>query len=286
MFEEQIVILGSRHYRVDTPWGVLPRGMQFGQVSQLTADSAGNVFVLQRAHPAILVFGPDGALIDAWDHLHILDGHGIAASPDDRIIVIDRDAHQVIFTDTKGKVLQTLGERHRPRHAAPFNHPSDAAVAPDGEIYVTDGYGNSLVHRFSAAGEHIASWGRPGDGPGEFTTPHAVWIDQSDRVLVADRENNRVQLFDRAGAYLEEWRDLYHPMDIYGLADGSILVTDQVPRLSMFAADGRLTGRGRPALNGAHGLWGDRQGNIFLAEMIPSRITKLVPVDIVDDAGR
>jgi hypothetical protein len=100
-------------------------------------------------------------------------------------------------------------------------------------------------------------------------------------VLVADRENNRVQIFDLGGGYLSEWRDLYHPMDIYGAADGSILVTDQVPRLSMFAADGTLIGRCRPALNGAHGVWGDEYGNIFLA-MIPSRITKLVPVNPSD----
>jgi len=283
MFEDQIVTLGSRLYRVDSPWGVLPRGMALGQVSQLTADSDGNVYLLQRAHPAVLVFDPDGILVDAWDHLRIMDGHGIAAAPDDRILIIDRDAHQVIIADTRGKLVQTLGERNRPRHAAPFNHPTDAAVSSDGEIYVTDGYGNSLVHRFSAAGEHIASWGKCGHGPGEFATPHAVWIDQADRVLVSDRENNRVQLFDRSGAYLGEWGDLFHPMDIYGLADGSILVTDQVPRLNMFAPDGRLTGRCRPALNGAHGIWGDRRGNIFLAEMIPSRITKLVPLP--DDAA-
>lgn len=279
MFEEQIVVLGDRRYRVETPWGVLPRGMELGQVSQLAADSRGNVYLLQRAHPAVLVFEPTGALTAAWDHLRIMDGHGIAASPRDRILITDRDAHQVIITDTEGKVLLTLGERHRPRNAAPFNHPADAAIAPDGEIYIADGYGNSLVHRFSPDGEHIASWGRPGDGAGEFTTPHAVWIDSLDRVLVADRENNRVQIFDRGGSYLGEWRDLYHPMDMYGMPDGSMLVTDQVPRLSMFAPDGRLTGRCRPALNGAHGIWGDPQGNIFLAEMVPARITKLVPLD-------
>lgn len=139
-----------------------------------------------------------------------------------------------------------------------------------------------MVHQFTADGKHIGSWGKPGSGPGEFTTPHAVWVNSSDRVLVADRENNRVQIFDLGGGYLTEWRDLYHPMDIYGTATGSILVTDQVPRLSMFAADGTLIGRCRPALNGAHGVSGDEYGNIFLAEMIPSRITKLVPVNASD----
>ena len=77
-----------------------------------------------------------------------------------------------------------------------------------------------MVHRFAADGRHLMSFGRPGSGPGEFTTPHAVWVDRSNRVLVADRENDRVQLFDRDGRYLEEWGDFHHPMDIYEDASG------------------------------------------------------------------
>jgi DNA-binding beta-propeller fold protein YncE len=273
--EEQIVILGRRGYRVETPWGRLPAGMSLGLVSQLAIDSTGRVYLLQRAFPSVLVFSAAGELEALWDHVRVFDGHGIYVSPDDRVFVIDRDAHEVLICDTSGKILQTLGRRNQPGSETPFNHPTDAVVAPDGEIYVSDGYGNSRVHRFAANGELKLSWGAPGAGPGQFTTPHAVWIDANDRVLIADRENNRVQVFDRSGAYLAEWRDLYHPMDICGCTDGSILVTDQVPRLSQFSLDGKLIGRCRPALNGAHGVWSDRHGNIFLAEMIPSRITKL-----------
>ena len=113
-------------------------------------------------------------------------------------------------------------------------------MSPAGEIYVADGYGNSSVHRFSAEGQHLHSWGSPGDGRGEFTTPHGIWIDAQDRVLVADRENNRVQLFSPEGDYYGEWRDLYHPMDIYVDADGTVYVTDQIPRITMYSPDGRL----------------------------------------------
>ena len=121
------------------------------------------------------------------------------------------------------------------------------------------------------------SWGGAGAGPGEFTTPHAVWIDQEGRVLVADRENNRVQVFTADGAYLAAWSDHYHPMDIYGDQDGLIYVTDQTPRLSALDRNGRLVGRCRPVLYGAHGVWGDSRGNLFLAEASPmNRITKLV----------
>ena len=192
--------------------------------------------------------------------------------------MIDRDAHQIVIFAADGSVLDTIGSRGRPCFGGPFNHPTDAAIASDGEIYVTDGYGNSRVHRFTAKGSLIGSWGEPGKAPGQFSTPHAIWVDRQNRVLVADRENDRVQVFDREGRYLESWTDFFHPMDIFEDADGMIFVTDQVPRVSMLSADGQLVGRSRPAMNGAHGIWGGRDGSIYLAEMIPSRIAKLVPV--------
>jgi sugar lactone lactonase YvrE len=139
-----------------------------------------------------LVFEPSGRFHAAWGHDRIADAHGISISPDDRVFLVDRDAHQILIFTIDGALLGTLGERHAPRFQAPFNHPTDAAVAPDGDIYVSDGYGNSAVHRFAPTGELKRTWGRPGAGPGEFSTPHAIWVDRSGRVLVADRENNRV----------------------------------------------------------------------------------------------
>jgi DNA-binding beta-propeller fold protein YncE len=276
--ESLVAVLGDRRYRVEHDWGRLPADMRLGQVSQVAVDSRGRVYVFQRAEPPVLVFESTGGFRGPLAERRIADAHGIAVAPDDRVFLVDRDAHQILIFDPEGRLLGTLGERHRPRFCAPFNHPADAAVAPDGEIYVADGYGNSMVHRFAASGEHMQSWGRPGKGPGEFTTPHAVWIDRQDRVLVADRENDRVQVFDRAGRYLTEWRDFYHPMDIYEDADGLIYVTDQIPRLSQLAPDGRLIGRCRPSFNTPHGVWGNAQGAIFLAEMSPSQIVRLAPL--------
>jgi len=174
-----------------------------------------------------------------------------------------------------GEELFRLGERHRPRWEAPFNHPTDAAVAADGRIFVSDGYGNGRVHRFAADGRHELSWGRVGRGPGEFMTPHAVWADRDGRVLVVDRENGRVQVFDDEGALLAIWDGFHNPMDIWLDAEGLAYVTDQIPSLHLMAPDGRRLGRCRPALNGAHGLFGDRGGNLYLAEIQPSRITRL-----------
>ena len=180
----------------------------------------------------------------------------------------------LVFT-VDGELLGTLGERDKPRFQAPFNHPTDVAVADDGDIYVSDGYGNSAVHRFSADHRLIRTWGSPGAGPGEFSTPHAIWIDRSNRVLVADRENHRVQIFDRDGRYLAEWRDFYLPMDLHEDARGMVYVTDQIPRLSMMTPDGRLAGRCRPTFNLPHGISGNAEGDLFIAELNPASIVKL-----------
>ena len=275
--DELAVVLGDRRYRVERPWRRLPGSMTPGQISQLAVDSRGMVYVFQRGEPPVLIFAPSGALQGGLAEGRIADAHGIAIAPDDRLLLVDRDAHQILMLTTDGEILATLGERHGPRMGAPFNHPTDAAVAADGEIYVADGYGNSMVHRFSADGRHLQSFGRPGTGPGEFTTPHAIWVDRSNRVLVADRENDRIQLFDRDGRYLEQWGDFYHPMDIYEDRAGRIYVSDQIPRLSQLSPTGQLIGRCRPCYNTPHGIWGAPDGATFVAEMNPSQVVKLTP---------
>jgi peptidylglycine monooxygenase len=246
-------------------------------------DDRQHVFALLRADsyvdaaaPTVIELAPDGRRLAAWGEA-ILDGHMLSIGPDQRIYVVDRDAHQVVVFDRGGRQLGSLGERHRPN--APFNHPCDVAIAPSGEIYVADGYGASRVHRFSAGGDLIDTWGEPGNGPGQFSTPHGIWVLADGRVLVTDRENNRVQVFSGDGQPLAIWPDLYQPMDIFQDMAGRVHVTDKVPRLSQYTPDGQLLARCRPVLNGAHGIWGDAAGNFYLAEMNPSRITRLTPVD-------
>ena len=274
-----VVVMGDRRYRVERPWGEASDTYPLGMVSRIAVDSRGRVYAYQRAEPPVIVYTPDGAIHAAWGEGRLADPHGMTITADDRVLLVDRDAHQILIFSTDGEELGTIGTRHDPQFQAPFNSPTDVAVAPNGEIYVSDGYGNSVVHRFAADGAHLATWGRPGDGPGEFTTPHAVAIDGRDRVLVADRENNRIQLFDRAGAYLDEWRDIYHPMDIFVDDRGLVFVTDQIPRLSLFTPDGALIGRSRAVWNGAHGIAGNAAGDLFLAEMQPNRITRLALID-------
>jgi peptidylglycine monooxygenase len=275
MQETLIVAIGSRRYAVHRDWAKLPSGQAFGFLSDVAVDSEGNVHVGQRTDPAMLVFDAAGRLMRSWGKGEIIDVHGVSATPDGRVLVVDRDAHQVLIHDTQGKRKLALGMRHAPALQAPFNHPTSAAVAPDGDIYVSDGYGNSVVHRFGADGRIKRTWGGRGTGPGQFTTPHAVWIDRRGRVLVADRENNRVQIFDGDGTYLTEWGDFYHPMAIYGDDRDMIYITDQIPRITMLNLEGDLVGRCRGTLNGAHGMSGDATGNFYLSELPPERVTRL-----------
>lgn len=274
--ENYTVILGDRRYAIHRKWAKLPAGESFGFLSDLMVDDAGRVHAAQRGTDRpVLVFERDGRLAGSWGEGVLAEPHYLNPGRDGSILVADRDAHQVLRFDGKGNVVQALGKRHWPSLDAPFNHPTAAADAPGGDIYVADGYGNSNVHRFSADGTFLRTWGGPGVGPGEFTTPHAVAVDREGRVLVGDRENNRIQVFDREGTFLAEWGDFYHPMQIWIDDRGYVFVTDQIPRISLLSPDGKLIGRCRGAINGAHGLAGDADGNLYLSELPPQEITKL-----------
>ena len=277
MAEDRLVVaLGDRRYEVERRWCRVSGDEPLGFVSDLVVDSRGFVHVGHRGTESpVLVFDPSGAFVRSWGRGQVADVHYMSIDEEDLILLADRDAHQVLAFDTDGNLQLALGERHDPRWQAPFNHPTAASMAADGEIYVSDGYGNSVVHRFARDGALLRTWGNRGGGPGEFTTPHCVWVDRTDRVYVADRENNRLQVFDREGAWVAEWGDFYHPMKIYVDDRGLVFVTDQIPRISVLDPSGGLAGRCRGAVNGAHGLWGDRAGNLYLAELPPEQVTKL-----------
>ena len=124
----------------------------------------------------------------------------------------------------------------------------------------------------------LTSWGELGDGPGQFMNPHAVWVLPEGRVIVVDRENNRLQVFSPEGAFLEIWTGFVKPLDLWGDEAGRVYVTDLVPTLTLLSPKGERLGRCRPVLNGAHGICGDKSGILYLAEPAPSRVTRLVPI--------
>jgi DNA-binding beta-propeller fold protein YncE len=279
--EPLIVALGPRRYRVERPWGDLGCA---GKVTDVAIDGTGRVAVLARTDPYTEA-GPDPVrLVDWAGHAlgsfgadTIADAHMIATDRDGRLWVVDRDAHEIVGFDAAGKPFARLGQRGQP--GEPFNHPSDIAFGSDGEIVVADGYGHGRVHVFGPHLAHRVSFGEVGTGPGEFMTAHGVWVTRDRRIVIADRENDRLQVFDMTGALLSIWTGFKRPSDIWGDTEGRLYVTDGIPTLTCLAADGTRLGRCRPVLNGAHGLWGDADGTLYLAEGTPSRITRLVPTD-------
>jgi DNA-binding beta-propeller fold protein YncE len=272
---ELVVAIGIHLYEVERPWGEVPGYVQVSSVSDVAVDSQDRVYLFQRSNPPVVVFDSAGKYLRSWGSGLIHDPHGISCYGDS-VFLVDRDSHLVQQYDWQGNLKLTIGERHRPKFQAPLNAPTDVAVSPNGDIYVADGYGNSMIHWYSPEGTLRASWGKPGKAAGEFTTPHAVRVHPDGRVLVADRENDRVQVFTPEGTYLTEWRDFYHPMDIYIDKDGMIYISDQIPRISLLSPDGVLVGRCRPCLYTPHGIYGNSRGDLFLAEPpTADRITRL-----------
>ena len=151
-----------------------------------------------------------------------------------------------------------------------FNLPTDIAFAPDGSMFMTDGYGNARVHKFSADAQHLFSWGEPGAAPGQFNLPHGVWIDRRGRVLVADRENDRVQVFDQQGKLLQVWPvELIGPAFFYVDPDDIVYVPEHNGGfISILTLDGERLARwgDGPVMRSTHGIWGDSQGNIYAVQ--------------------
>jgi DNA-binding beta-propeller fold protein YncE len=278
--EKLVVALGERRYRVERPWGAVPKD---ARLTAVTVDGAGRIYALTRGDPylaahddPVLVLDGEGKLLGRFGGSRIFDPHMIACDAQQRIWVVDRDAHEIIAFDASGRELATLGKRHHPLE--PFNHPTDIAFAPDGSILVSDGYAGARIHRFAPDLTPRASWGSVGRAPGAFLTAHSVWAMQNGNVVVADRENQRLQVFTEDGALLAVWDGFHRPSDLWGDAQGRLYVVDGIPTLTCLAQDGAVLGRCRPVLNSAHGIWGDAQGRLYLAENNPSRMTRLEPI--------
>lgn len=267
--------LGENKYRVNRKWLQLPKNKQLGAVSGIAVDNKGQVYVLQRDHSFILIFSNDGALIGEWKNNEVNDGHNLRITPDGRVLVVDRDYHRVLVFSSSGELLQQIGDHKCPgRPGFPFNHPADIAINKDGDMFIADGYANHCIHHFNSAGELIKSWGKVGKGPGEFSVPHSVVITKHGKLLVADRENGRLQMFNQCGEFIKEITDLRRPMAIDQDADGFIYVTDQTPRIIAYDANGEIIGSCRSFGNYSHGIAVDSNGNIFTAEMNPNFVTK------------
>ncbi len=207
--EKVIVGSGGFCYEVITPWAQLPTGWSFVEVVGVATDSNDRVYVFNRGEHPVIVFGPDGEFLTSWGDGLFTRAHGIYIGPDDTVYCTDDLSHTVRKFSSVGRLLLTLGTRgvssatgvvnndYRTISQAgpPFNLPTNLALSPDGEMYVTDGYGNARVHKFSPDGRLLLSWGSPGSGPGQFHLPHGIAVNSNGTVYVAARENSRIQIF-------------------------------------------------------------------------------------------
>ena len=289
-------------------WLQWPEGWSISEVTAVATDSRDRVFVFGRGNHPVTVFDSGGGFLFAWGEQQFVRPHGITIGPDDAVWCVDDLDHTVRKYSAEGHLLMKLGTSGQPsdtgatsidyrtiQHAGPpFHFPTNLAIGPDGDLFISDGYGNARVHQFSAAGQWIRSWGEPGAAPGQFQVPHGIAVDRNGTVFVADRENSRLQLFSPEGTFLTEWTDVARPCDVAIDEAGRVYVAElgyragmwpgTAPphpdatggRVSIFDATGRLLARWGGGLHpcqpgdffAPHDIWLDSRGDLYVAEVV------------------
>lgn len=277
-----IVGTDKAQYELVEGWGKLPAGWQYDQIAGVAIDSQDRVHIFQRHNEyPVIVFDRDGNFVRAWGAGLFSDPHGIAIGPDDAYYLVDRGTHVIQKYSPQGELLLTIGTKNQPaekQSGEPFNRPAGVALAPSGDIFIADGYGNARIHRYTPDGRRLLSWGRPGTGPGEFNLPHAVTVDPRGRVLVADRENHRIQLFTPEGEFIALWTGFQQPSSLFIDASGRVCVAELAARVSILNLDGELLARwggershAPGKFYGPHGICADAQGDIYVSEVLEGK---------------
>ncbi|MDP3063652.1 MAG: peptidyl-alpha-hydroxyglycine alpha-amidating lyase family protein [Chloroflexota bacterium] len=290
------VTLGSGEftYEVVLDWAKLPEGWKFIDVCGINVDSKDNVYVFNRGPHPMMVFDRNGNMLRSWGEGVFSRPHGVTPGPDGTIWCADDGDHTVRQCTPEGVVLRTIGTPGKPTpymSGQPFNRPTQVAFSPLGEIYVSDGYGNARVHKYSPDGKLMFSWGAPGIGPGEFNIAHAICTDKEGTVYVADRESHRVQIFDGKGKYLGQWNYVHRPCGLYLHLKGprplafvgelgpsmpvNINMPNIGPRVSVLDMKGKVLARlGEKLLGEAadqfvapHAIAVDSRGDIYVGEV-------------------
>ena len=249
-------------------------------VSAVATDSQDRVYAFQRKDPPVVIFDRDGNYLSSWGDGAFIYAHGIYIA-NDVVYLTDRDSSVCIIYTLDGKPIQMLG-RHGvhsdtgcekagdlvPRAAGPFNYPTELVPDPSGDLYVSDGYRNARVHRFSAEGQLKYSWGESGKtGRGQFHLPHSLLVHEG-LVYVCDRENHRMQVFTTEGEHITTWTDIQRPMDISIDGNGILYVSegpvnDSSARISVLDREGDVLSR-FDCRGSGHGSWVDSHGDIYV----------------------
>ena len=284
-----------QEYKVVPDWPALPGGWNFGEVASVATRAGGNVVVFHRGPHPIMEFESGGKFLRSWGDGMISSSagpttpsytspgprptcdscgaHSVRVDPEGNIWVVDDGGHVVVKMNPQGRVIMQLGRRGVAGTGHDnFNLPTDVAFASNGDFYVTDGYGNTRVMKFSKEGKYLLEWGTRGSGPGEFQLPHNVVVDARQRVYVADRENRRIEVFDSQGKFLNEWANI-------GAISGLAITKDQKiwaaggSRVLLLNLEGQTLGSLAPAgrlpgqVNAAHGIAVSEDGDVYVAEL-------------------
>ena len=289
------VLLGSGKftYRVVQDWAKLPAGWSLGDVAAVAVDREDRVYAFTRTEHPVIVFDRNGGFLGSWGEGLFRRAHGAHIGNDDMIYLTDDGDHTVRKCTLEGKVLLVLGIPNEPApymSMKPFNRCTHTALSPENDIYVSDGYGNARIHKYSADGKLLLSWGSAGMDPGEFNVPHNICCDAEGLVYVADRESHRVQVFDGKGRFQGMWTNVHRPcgMCMGGSHDSYFYIGEAGPvlginrnapnlgpRVSILNKDGELIARLGEKLAGAapgefvapHGMAVDSHGDIYVGEV-------------------
>ena len=285
---------GRFTYEVQPGWAKLPAGWSFLEVVDVAVDARDRVYVFTRGEHPLLIFDREGNFLTSWGEGLFKRPHGITMGPKETLYLIDDGGHAVYQFTLDGKVLMTLGTPGKGAgfmSGQPFNQPTKVARAPKtGELYISDGYGNARVHKYTSDGKHLFSWGECGTDPGQFNLVHSVVLDKAGRVFVADRENHRIQIFDSQGKLLAVWNNIHRPCGLHIAGDGEELVyvgelappfpfSQNYPnvggRISIYGLKGNRLARLGDIRAGEephqflapHGLTVDSRGDIYVGEV-------------------
>lgn len=295
-------------YEVDRHWPQKPERFVWGHVSGIAVDSRDQVWVFTRALPPVQVYSADGKFVRSWGDDVVKKAHHVRIDPQGSVWLADIGLHTVRQFTPEGKLLRTLGTSGVPgADSSHFNQPTDMAITPQGDVFVSDGYGNNRVVHFDRNGEFVKAWGELGTEPGQFSIPHAIVLDSKGRLYVADRNNARVQVFDQQGKFLDQWRNLVVPWGLWVTKDDEIWVCGSSPMvwragdtslgvppkdqvfmklsptgkvLQLWTVPKGEDGREQPGeLNWVHALATDSHGNIYAGDINGKRAQKFVKHD-------
>jgi len=281
-------------FRVLEGWGRLPEGWRYVEAAGVAVDSRDNVYVFNRGEHPLIVFDREGNFLRSWGEGLVGRAHGITIGPDGEVWLTDDGNHTIRKFTPEGRLLLTIGDPDKPatlQSGKPFNRPTHVALSPlTGDLFISDGYGNSRVHKYDPKGRHLFSWGEPGTDPGCFNLPHNIATDAEGLVYVADRENHRVQVFDAEGRYMAQLNNLHRPCGLLidrreggtiyvGELGSDLAVNQSVPnlggRVSILSLKGDLLGRVGDRFRGEkpgqfvapHGVVTDSRGDLYVAEV-------------------